>query len=257
MHRRVRRCLLARGRDATVADALTHAQAEHCGGRAVVGGVSAGAGADAVGEAAAESEKSGTKRALGSEPVASASGGSAGGGGEEAERGEGDVGVVAREEAAEVLRGVVHVPVGAVVEDDVGGLEDPEARLQGEGLALVGRECEELQVLATLDVRVEEVVEVVHHGDPVLEVTLRSGRGRRVGAAGVRKKSAVGGVDLGRRAREAARGSRIVEARRTFPNVHAKGGNRPSCKLGVATISSTLSFTLPGCRLKLGEGCEI
>ena len=71
-------------------------------------------------------------------------------------------------------------------------------------------------------------------------------------------------------ARKAARGGRAPrprtsrwesrrDARRrlTFPNVHAKGGNTSaSCNAGVATILSTMSFTLPGCPRRGGEGSD-
>jgi hypothetical protein len=41
---------------------------------------------------------------------------------------------------------------------------------------------------------------------------------------------------------------------RTFPKVHAKGGNTSaSCNAGVATIFSTMSLTLPGWSRRGGE----
>jgi hypothetical protein len=104
-------------------------------------------------------------------------------------------------------------------------------------------------------VRVEERVEVVEHRDPVLEVTLmRERRGERRGAevSGAeggekeekRRVGSRGNAAGGKRSRARARGRR-----RTFPNVHWKGGNTaPSWKLGVATISSTFALTLTGCR---------
>ena len=82
-----------------------------------------------------------------------------------------------------MLRGAIHVLVAAVVQDDVRGAQDPQARLPGEGLALVRGERLELQVAPLRHVRVEERVEVVEHRDPVLEVALmRERRGERRGA---------------------------------------------------------------------------
>ena len=69
------------------------------------------------------------------EPVAGArTRGPARGRGENSERTERHVIVFVRQERREVLRRRVHVPVGAVVQDDVGRPENPQARRQGERL---------------------------------------------------------------------------------------------------------------------------
>ena len=83
------------------------------------------------------------------------------------------------------------------------------------------------------------------------------------------RKLTVRARDCARKARKAARGAaaarprtsrrgfrRDARRRRTFPKVHAKGGNTSaSCNAGVATILSTMSFTLPGCSRR-GEGSD-
>ena len=91
------------------------------------------------------------------------------GGREDPEGTERDVIVLVRQERREVLRRRVHVPVGAVVQDDVRRLEDPEARRQGKRLA---SRVLQLEVRSWLDVLLEELVEVVQHRDPVVKVTL-------------------------------------------------------------------------------------
>ena len=65
-------------------------------------------------------------------------------------------------------------------------------------------------------------------------------------------KAGGGGGCVTRRARIADWGRGVS---RTFPNVHANGGNTaPSCALGVATILSTTSFTDEGCKDRGGAG---